>query len=161
MLNFPLKFPVYFASVWQEPGGFFTDMRMSSSMYEVFNWNTSPDPPLTPAKNKRASLSLPPTTDIFAFDDKSYSNARSPVIHRGASGEFRNQNEVCIGENAVSEWTVDLCFCFYFINITRSSNSLCNVSLQTHIRMSFFSFVHCLTLVILYKFPYAKQPPFI
>lgn len=78
-------------------------MRMSSSMYEVFNWNTSPDPPLTPAKNKRASLSLPPTTDIFAFDDKSYSNARSPMIHRGASGEFRNQNEVCIGENAVSE----------------------------------------------------------
>lgn len=64
-------------------------MRMSSSMYEVFNWNTSPDPPLTPAKNKRASLSLPPTTDIFAFDDKSYSNARSPLIQRGASGEFR------------------------------------------------------------------------
>ncbi|XP_033213073.1 MAP7 domain-containing protein 2 isoform X4 [Belonocnema kinseyi] len=63
------------------------DMRMSSSMYEVFNWNTSPDPPLTPAKNKRASLSLPPTNDIFAFDDKSYSNARSPMIHRGASGE--------------------------------------------------------------------------
>ncbi|XP_051156670.1 inner centromere protein isoform X4 [Leptopilina boulardi] len=63
------------------------DMRMSSSMYEVFNWNTSPDPPLTPAKNKRASLSLPPTTDIFAFDDKSYSNARSPLIQRGASGD--------------------------------------------------------------------------
>ncbi|XP_043484740.1 inner centromere protein-like isoform X8 [Leptopilina heterotoma] len=63
------------------------DMRMSSSMYEVFNWNTSSDPPLTPAKNKRASLSLPPTTDIFAFDDKSYSNARSPLIHRGACGD--------------------------------------------------------------------------
>ncbi|XP_011251300.1 ensconsin isoform X24 [Camponotus floridanus] len=63
------------------------DMRMSSSMYEVFNWNSSPDPPLTPAKHKRASLSLPPTTDIFAVDDKSDSDARRPMIQRAASGE--------------------------------------------------------------------------
>ncbi|XP_011251295.1 ensconsin isoform X20 [Camponotus floridanus] len=62
------------------------DMRMSSSMYEVFNWNSSPDPPLTPAKHKRASLSLPPTTDIFAVDDKSDSDARRPMIQRAASG---------------------------------------------------------------------------
>ena len=53
---------------------------MSSSMYEVFNWNdTTPDPPLTPAKSKRASLSLPPTTDVFSVDD---------ALQRGASGEF-------------------------------------------------------------------------
>ncbi|XP_076760657.1 uncharacterized protein LOC143429101 isoform X20 [Xylocopa sonorina] len=63
------------------------DMRMSSSMYEVFNWNSSPDPPLTPAKHKRASLSLPPTTDIFAIDDKSDSDTRRPTIQRAASGE--------------------------------------------------------------------------
>ncbi|XP_076237142.1 uncharacterized protein LOC143180955 isoform X5 [Calliopsis andreniformis] len=63
------------------------DMRMSSSMYEVFNWNSSPDPPLTPAKHKRASLSLPPTTDIFAIDDKSDSDTRRPMIQRAASGE--------------------------------------------------------------------------
>ncbi|KAL6426477.1 hypothetical protein ACFW04_009139 [Cataglyphis niger] len=63
------------------------DMRMSSSMYEVFNWNSSPDPPLTPAKHKRASLSLPPTTDIFAVDDKSDNDARRPMIQRAASGE--------------------------------------------------------------------------
>ncbi|XP_011054985.1 PREDICTED: ensconsin isoform X11 [Acromyrmex echinatior] len=62
------------------------DMRMSSSMYEVFNWNSSPDPPLTPAKHKRASLSLPPTTDIFAVDDKSDSDTRRPMIQRVASG---------------------------------------------------------------------------
>ncbi|KAL6426467.1 hypothetical protein ACFW04_009139 [Cataglyphis niger] len=62
------------------------DMRMSSSMYEVFNWNSSPDPPLTPAKHKRASLSLPPTTDIFAVDDKSDNDARRPMIQRAASG---------------------------------------------------------------------------
>lgn len=62
-------------------------MRMSSSMYEVFNWNSSPDPPLTPAKHKRASLSLPPTTDIFAVDDKSDNDARRPMIQRAASGE--------------------------------------------------------------------------
>ncbi|XP_025075279.1 ensconsin isoform X12 [Pogonomyrmex barbatus] len=63
------------------------DMRMSSSMYEVFNWNSSPDPPLTPAKHKRASLSLPPTTDIFAVDDKSDSDTRRPMIQRVASGD--------------------------------------------------------------------------
>ncbi|KAH0951102.1 hypothetical protein HN011_002886, partial [Eciton burchellii] len=63
------------------------DMRMSSSMYEVFNWNSSPDPPLTPAKHKRASLSLPPTTDIFTVDDKSDSDTRRPMIQRAASGE--------------------------------------------------------------------------
>ncbi|XP_076676449.1 uncharacterized protein LOC143373266 isoform X11 [Andrena cerasifolii] len=63
------------------------DMRMSSSMYEVFNWNSSPDPPLTPAKHKRASLSLPPTTDIFAIDDKSDSDTRRPMVQRAASGE--------------------------------------------------------------------------
>lgn len=56
-------------------------------MYEVFNWNSSPDPPLTPAKHKRASLSLPPTTDIFAVDDKSDSDTRRPMIQRAASGE--------------------------------------------------------------------------
>lgn len=67
--------------------GLFADMRMSSSMYEVFNWNSSPDPPLTPAKHKRASLSLPPTTDIFAVDDNSDSDARRPMIQRAASGE--------------------------------------------------------------------------
>ncbi|XP_016766234.2 MAP7 domain-containing protein 1 isoform X4 [Apis mellifera] len=67
--------------------GLFADMRMSSSMYEVFNWNSSPDPPLTPAKHKRASLSLPPTTDIFAIDDKSDSDTRRPMIQRAASGE--------------------------------------------------------------------------
>ena len=78
----------------------FTDMIMSSSMYEVFNWNTSHDPLLSPAKNKRASLSLPPTTGIFAFDDNSHCNARSPMIHQGTSGKFRNQKEACIGENA-------------------------------------------------------------
>lgn len=77
---------------WKVPNvaafnGLFADMRMSSSMYEVFNWNSSPDPPLTPAKHKRASLSLPPTTDIFAIDDKSDSDTRRPMIQRAASGE--------------------------------------------------------------------------
>lgn len=67
--------------------GLFADMRMSSSMYEVFNWNSSPDPPLTPAKYKRASLSLPPTTDIFTVDDKSDSDTMRPMIQRVASGE--------------------------------------------------------------------------
>ncbi|XP_011502067.1 PREDICTED: WAS/WASL-interacting protein family member 1-like [Ceratosolen solmsi marchali] len=63
-------------------------MRMSSSMYEVFNWNCTPDPPLTPAKNKRASLSLPPMVDIFSIDDMSMvDDARRPMVHRGASGE--------------------------------------------------------------------------
>lgn len=74
-------------------GDFFADMRMSSSMYEVFSWNVSSDPPLTPAKSKRASLSLPPTsTDIFAIDDKPDSDTRRSMIHRGASGESRNQS---------------------------------------------------------------------
>lgn len=68
-------------------------MRMSSSMYEVFNWNSSPDPPLTPAKHKRASLSLPPTTDIFAIDDKSDSDTRRPMIQRAASGESWSQEQ--------------------------------------------------------------------
>lgn len=68
-------------------------MKMSSSMYEVFNWNSSPDPPLTPAKHKRASLSLPPTTDIFAIDDKSDSDIRRPMIQRAASGESRTRKK--------------------------------------------------------------------
>ncbi|XP_036147116.1 ensconsin isoform X19 [Monomorium pharaonis] len=63
------------------------DMRMSSSMYEVFNWNSSPDPPLTPAKYKRASLSLPPTTDIFTVDDKSDSDTMRPMTQRVTSGD--------------------------------------------------------------------------
>ncbi|XP_057319825.1 MAP7 domain-containing protein 1-like isoform X31 [Microplitis mediator] len=63
------------------------DMRMSSSMYEVFNWNSSPDPCLTHAKNKRASLSLPPTTDIFAIDDKSDSDTRRATVQQAVSGE--------------------------------------------------------------------------
>lgn len=63
-------------------------------MYEVFNWNSSPDPPLTPAKHKRASLSLPPTTDIFAVDDKSDSDTRRPMIQRVASGES-DLSEAC------------------------------------------------------------------
>lgn len=73
---------------------------MSSSMYEVFNWNSSPDPPLTPAKHKRASLSLPPTTDIFAIDDKSDSDTRRPMIQRAASGESwsRKKEKICNGE---------------------------------------------------------------
>ncbi|XP_074098971.1 uncharacterized protein LOC141527399 isoform X30 [Cotesia typhae] len=62
------------------------DMRMSSSMYEVFNWNSSPDPCLTHVKNKRASLSLPHSTDIFAIDDKSDSDSRRAPIQQ-ASGE--------------------------------------------------------------------------
>ncbi|XP_044590983.1 MAP7 domain-containing protein 1-like isoform X17 [Cotesia glomerata] len=62
------------------------DMRMSSSMYEVFNWNSSPDPCLTHVKNKRASLSLPHSTDIFAIDDKSDSDSRRAAIQQ-ASGE--------------------------------------------------------------------------
>ncbi|XP_074098958.1 uncharacterized protein LOC141527399 isoform X18 [Cotesia typhae] len=61
------------------------DMRMSSSMYEVFNWNSSPDPCLTHVKNKRASLSLPHSTDIFAIDDKSDSDSRRAPIQQ-ASG---------------------------------------------------------------------------
>ncbi|XP_043283094.1 ensconsin-like isoform X8 [Venturia canescens] len=63
------------------------DMRMSSSMYEVFNWNCSPDPSLTHAKNKRASLSLPPTTDILAIDDKSDNETRRSTMHRATTGE--------------------------------------------------------------------------
>ncbi|XP_008551574.1 MAP7 domain-containing protein 1 isoform X23 [Microplitis demolitor] len=63
------------------------DMRMSSSMYEVFNWNSSPDPCLTHVKNKRASLSLPPTTDIFAIDDKSDSDTRRATVQQAVSGE--------------------------------------------------------------------------
>ncbi|XP_015120879.1 zinc finger CCCH domain-containing protein 13 isoform X8 [Diachasma alloeum] len=63
------------------------DMRMSSSMYEVFNWNSSPDPSLTHAKNKRASLSLPPTTDIFAIDDKSDCDTRRATVQRPATGD--------------------------------------------------------------------------
>ncbi|XP_063990491.1 ensconsin-like isoform X34 [Diachasmimorpha longicaudata] len=63
------------------------DMRMSSSMYEVFNWNSSPDPSLTHAKNKRASLSLPPTTDIFDIDDKSDCDTRRPYVQRPATGD--------------------------------------------------------------------------
>lgn len=77
--------------------GLFADMRMSSSMYEVFNWNSSPDPPLTPAKHKRASLSLPPTTDIFAVDDKSDSDTRRPMIQRAASGEFSDRSLLKLG----------------------------------------------------------------
>lgn len=65
----------------------FADMRMSSSMYEVFNWNSSPDHSLTQAKNKRASLSLPPTTDIFAIDDKSDCDTRRATVQRTATGE--------------------------------------------------------------------------
>lgn len=68
---------------------FFPDMRMSSSMYEVFNWNSSPDPCLTHVKNKRASLSLPPTTDIFAIDDKSDSDTRRATVQQAVSGEFQ------------------------------------------------------------------------
>jgi hypothetical protein len=64
-------------------------------MYEVFNWNSSPDPPLTPAKHKRASLSLPPTTDIFAVDDKSDSDIRRPMIQRAVSGESCDVSEAC------------------------------------------------------------------
>lgn len=71
-------------------------------MYEVFNWNSSPDPPLTPAKHKRASLSLPPTTDIFAIDDKSDSDTRRPMIQRAASGESwsrtNKKKKVCNGK---------------------------------------------------------------
>ncbi|XP_034935929.1 protein split ends isoform X5 [Chelonus insularis] len=62
------------------------DMRMSSSMYEVFNWNSSPDSCLTYAKNKRASLSLPPTTDIFAIH-KSDNDTKRTTMPRAASGE--------------------------------------------------------------------------
>lgn len=106
-------------------------MRMSSSMYEVFNWNSSPDPPLTPAKHKRASLSLPPTTDIFAVDDKSDSDTRRPMIQRVASGEswrlrslqesrersvsVRLKNEYCLVDplslvlfSTHSRWTLSL-----------------------------------------------------
>ncbi|XP_046746565.1 ensconsin-like isoform X14 [Diprion similis] len=72
------------------------DMRMSSSMYEVFNWNASSDhhPPLTPAKTKRASLSLPPTctTDVFDIDHKPAVQGRDSrpatiVNQRAVSGE--------------------------------------------------------------------------
>ncbi|KAK0096630.1 hypothetical protein PV326_004899 [Microctonus aethiopoides] len=63
------------------------DMRMSLSMYEVFNWNSSLDPSITNAKNKRASLSLPPTTDIFAIDDKSDSDTRRATMQRATSGD--------------------------------------------------------------------------
>lgn len=54
----------------------FTDMKMSSSMYEVFNWNCTPDTLIIPAKSKRASLSLPPKT-IFSIDD----------LHQETNGE--------------------------------------------------------------------------
>ncbi|XP_012262278.2 MAP7 domain-containing protein 1 isoform X11 [Athalia rosae] len=67
------------------------DMRMSSSMYEVFNWNASPDPPLTPAKIKRASLSLPPNCDIFDIDYKPAVHGRDSrppnITQRTVSGE--------------------------------------------------------------------------
>lgn len=98
--------------------GLFADMRMSSSMYEVFNWNSSPDPPLTPAKHKRASLSLPPTTDIFAVDDKSDSDTRRPMIQRAASGEswcFRTSTKVS-GEIRSCLKRMDIHI--YFINTT-------------------------------------------
>ncbi|KAK0162035.1 hypothetical protein PV327_008409 [Microctonus hyperodae] len=62
-------------------------MRMSLSMYEVFNWNSSLDPSITNAKNKRASLSLPPTTDIFAIDDKSDNDTRRATMQRATSGD--------------------------------------------------------------------------
>ncbi|XP_046596056.1 titin homolog isoform X3 [Neodiprion lecontei] len=72
------------------------DMRMSSSMYEVFNWNASSDhhPPLTPAKIKRASLSLPPTctNEVFDIDHKTAVQGRDSrpatiVNQRSVSGE--------------------------------------------------------------------------
>lgn len=92
----------------------FTDMRMSSSMYEVFNWNCTPDPPLTPAKNKRASLSLPPTTDIFSIDDMSMIDR--PMIQRGASGESLSFSHTLISEvdkNIVYRIYLQLCFYLY------------------------------------------------
>lgn len=83
-------------------------------MYEVFNWNSSPDPPLTPAKHKRASLSLPPTTDIFAIDDKSDSDTRRPMIQRAASGESWSrkkekslQREDC---SVIPEWAINITY---------------------------------------------------
>lgn len=71
----------------------FTDMRISSSMYEVFNWTESrSDPPLTPAKLKRASLSLPPTTDVLDIDSKPVLQGRdtrlNAITQRSNSGEF-------------------------------------------------------------------------
>lgn len=100
--------------------GLFADMRMSSSMYEVFNWNSSPDPPLTPAKHKRASLSLPPTTDIFAIDDKSDSDTRRPMIQRAASGEswcFRTCLRVSREFRSCSPRKNEYCrsYCFSFV----------------------------------------------
>ncbi|KAK0162034.1 hypothetical protein PV327_008409 [Microctonus hyperodae] len=74
-------FPFFFRNT------LFTDMRMSLSMYEVFNWNSSLDPSITNAKNKRASLSLPPTTDIFAIDDKSDNDTRRATMQRATSGD--------------------------------------------------------------------------
>lgn len=97
-----LSFSLFLSNICVALNGLFADMRMSSSMYEVFNWNSSPDPPLTPAKHKRASLSLPPTTDIFAVADKSDSDTRRPMIQRAASGEswcFRSLN--MIGKKSV------------------------------------------------------------
>ncbi|XP_023313532.1 ensconsin-like isoform X3 [Trichogramma pretiosum] len=57
------------------------DMRMSSSMYEVFNWNDSVNESITPhyKTNKRASLALTPTTaaDFFSvYDDNPSSSSR-------------------------------------------------------------------------------------
>ncbi|XP_044015959.1 ensconsin isoform X20 [Aphidius gifuensis] len=62
------------------------DMRMSSSMYEVFNWNSSPDPSLTQVKNKRVNLSLPPTSDNLDYDEKIDCEIRRSTIHRATSG---------------------------------------------------------------------------
>ncbi|XP_044015956.1 MAP7 domain-containing protein 2 isoform X17 [Aphidius gifuensis] len=63
------------------------DMRMSSSMYEVFNWNSSPDPSLTQVKNKRVNLSLPPTSDNLDYDEKIDCEIRRSTIHRATSGD--------------------------------------------------------------------------
>lgn len=70
----------------------FADMRMSSSMYEVFNWNYSPDPSLTQVKNKRVNLSLPPTSDNLDYDDKFECEIRRSTIHRATSGELAEFN---------------------------------------------------------------------
>lgn len=84
-------------------------MKMSSSMYEVFNWNDSyPEPPLTPGiyNNKRASLTLPPTHDIYSNVDD-YSIADIGYRRSTTRGESFITREIM--------WTVIIFWCILII----------------------------------------------
>ena len=110
-------------------------------MYEVFNWNSSPDPSLTHAKNKRASLSLPPTTDIFDIDDKSDNDtARRSTMQRAVTGEFpRAQKKKKKEKPASGKTTFYFLLCLkLFTDFTRALESVFLLVCSVFTRIFFF-----------------------